>query len=63
MKPETEEYILVARDQCVLVYQTHIERNGVDPKCRFCTHAEEIIDHLIYGCYKVAPRKFKNRVD
>ena len=63
LKAETEGFVLVAQDQCLLTRnnQAKVIKNGANPRCCICTQYDETIDHLISGCPTLAPNEYLNR--
>ena len=43
------------------MYLVKILKNGVDPRCRLCTHSEETIDHIISGCPAIVNTEYFQR--
>ena len=60
---ETEGFIMAAQDQALRTnaIKTKIDKTVNDSKCRLCNEKEEIVDHVVSICSKIAQTDFKER--
>ena len=65
MKRETEILIVTAQNQNIgaNVVKAKIEKSQGDSLCRVCRKVDEIIDHIVSGCSKLAQKEYKRRHD
>ena len=65
LKRETETLIVAAQNQSLRtnLVKAKINNSQRDSLCRVCRKVDEIIDHIISGCSKLAQKEFKRRHD
>ena len=65
MKRETEILIVAAQNQNIgaNVVKAKIEKSQGDSLCRVCRKVDEIIDHIVSDCSKLAQKEYKRRHD
>ena len=63
LKKETEGFLIATQDQalCTNAILAKIDNVTEDSKCRLCQEKDEIIDHLISLCSKIAQTDYKER--
>ena len=65
LKKETEGLIMAAQTQSLRknALKARIEKSTSDAICRVCRQSEEIVDHIVSGCSKLAQKEYKQRHD
>ena len=65
LKRETESLIVAGQSQSIRTnrVKANIDKSQGDSLCRVCRKVDEIIDHIVNGCSKLAQKKYKRRHD
>ena len=59
LKRTTKALIIAAQEQAI----RKIDRTQENSKCRMCGKAEEIVNHVLSECNKLAQKRYKRRHD
>ena len=65
IKRETESLLMAAQNSAIRTnhIQARIDKTQQNSKCRLCGDRDEIINHIIRGCRKLAQKEYKVRHD
>ena len=63
LKCETERLIFATQEQAIRtnVIKGKIDKSQEQTKCRMCSKADEIINHIVSECLKLVQREYKRR--
>ena len=64
-KREIESLIVAVQNQSIRtnLAEAKIDESQGDSLCRVCRKVDEIIDHIVSGCSKLAQKEYKRRHD